>query len=473
MARLARSRSNYITKWLISLMLELVDPLIPVTEHLPISEDLQKVLGDIQHGAEERLEILKDQKHKLETGAQEEMKLVLGHIEKVEEEEVTKAERKETETGDTGDPLRKRRMTQSIAALTEARQRQMMAEQEQWWMELTQGRYGPRPRASASEGAPVRSTTVTSTTSTAMATVSSSMEAEQEVDLEEAMHSQGDEEEDGYGKKYKTTSEDRTDRNAARDKQREEKEHKEKERKTMEYAEQEIQNKIAEKQKQLSEQALLEKEEKAVEERRQRYKERKRQLEEKDKECLQRKATELEKQRERERKRKEMCKEKKKGKTCDKEEEEGAPMIDNVDKDKDYDPDDDPEADFVAEDQDIEDEDTFKVEKHIHAINIVEACDYLVTMRRYMHAFEKIVCRGKLDVPREYKKLIHFVKLMIDKLGAYSPIESGDVDAVYDMIVDPQCIAWRHALHGTKTGNSKEILRVEEKRWKAERSIEQ
>ena len=59
---------------------------------------------------------------------------------------------------------------------------------------------------------------------------------------------------------------------------------------------------------------------------------------------------------------------------------------------------------------------------------------------------------------------------MIDKLGAYSP---RDVDAVYDTIVDPQCIAWRRALHGTKMGNSKEILRVEEKHWKAERSIEQ
>ena len=28
-------------------------------------------------------------------------------------------------------------------------------------------------------------------------------------------------------------------------------------------------------------------------------------------------------------------------------------------------------------------------------------------------------------------------------------------------------------MHGTKTGNSKEILRVEEKRWKVERSIEE
>ena len=120
-------------------------------------------------------------------------------------------------------------------------------------------------------------------------------------------------------------------------------------------------------------------------------------------------------------------------------------MIDDVDKDKDYDPDEDPEAYFVAKDQDIEDDDTFEVEKHVHAVNIVEAGDYLVAMRRYMEAFERIIHRGKSDVPREYKKLIHFMKLMIDKLGVYSPIEAGDVDAVYDMIVDPKCVAWWRA----------------------------
>ena len=37
-------------------------------------------------------------------------------------------------------------------------------------------------------------------------------------------------------------------------------------------------------------------------------------------------------------------------------------MIDDVDKDIDYDPNDDPEAQFVVEDQSIEDEDTFEVE---------------------------------------------------------------------------------------------------------------
>ena len=69
--------------------------------------------------------------------------------------------------------------------------------------------------------------------------------------------------------------------------------------------------------------------------------------------------------------------------------------------------------------------------------------------------------------------MIKFVKLMIEKLGAYSPIEAADTEAVFETVVDPQCIVWRRALHGTKTGNSKEILRVKEKRWKVERSVEE
>ena len=231
----------------------------------------------------------------------------------------------------------------------------------------------------------------------------------------------------------------------------------------MRYAELQLQKEVEEKQKQLSEQALLEEEEKVVEERR-------RKTEERQKAWLERKVTELEKQRECEKERREKCKRKHKERT---EEEEEKEMIDNTDKDKDYDPDKDPEAEFMVEDQEMDDKDTFEVEKHVHAVNFDEAGEYLVAMNRYMEAFAKIVLRGKEDVAREYKKLIKFVKLMIEELGAYSPIEAADMDAVFDTIVDPQCIAWRRALHGTKTGNSKEILRVEEKRWKVERSIEE
>ena len=235
-------------------------------------------------------------------------------------------------------------------------------------------------------------------------------------------------------------SKDRTDRSVARAKQKEACEKQEQERAAMRYAELQLQKEVEEKQKQLSEQALLEEEEKAVEERR-------RKTEEKQKARLERKATELEKQRECEKERREKRKRKCKERT---EEEEEKEMIDDTDKDKDYDPDKDPEAEFMVEDQEMDDEDMFEVEKHVHAVNFDEAGEYLMAMNWYMEAFAKIIRRGKEDVAREYKKLIKFVKLMIEELGAYSPIEAADTDAVFDTIIDPQCIAWRRALHGTE-----------------------
>ena len=58
---------------------------------------------------------------------------------------------------------------------------------------------------------------------------------------------------------------------------------------------------------------------------------------------------------------------------------------------KDYNPDDDPEAEFVVEDQEMNDEDTFEVEKNVHALNFEEARDYLVAMNQCMEAFSRIV----------------------------------------------------------------------------------
>ena len=51
-----------------------------------------------------------------------------------------------------------------------------------------------------------------------------------QVDLEAVMLSQGDDDDDVYGKKYHMTPEDRTDRSAARAKQKEDGEKQEKER---------------------------------------------------------------------------------------------------------------------------------------------------------------------------------------------------------------------------------------------------
>ena len=279
---------------------------------------------------------------------------------------------------------------------------------------------GKKSTASASLGAPpeaVETTTETAAASSlgaegkAPAVVTLTTEGDT-VDLEAAMLSQGDDDDDVYGKKYLTTPEDRTGRSAARAKQKEDQERHEQEHKALQYAEVQLRKEVEERCKQEAQQALLEEEEKGVEERR-------KLSEQKQKARLGRTATELQKQKERERERLEKHKKKK----CDdKIDEEEEAMIDDTNKDKDYNPDDDPEADFVVEDQDMDDEDMFKVEKHVHALNFEEAGDYLVSMNRYMEAFSKIVRRGKEDVAREYKKLIKFVKLMIEKLGAYSPI---------------------------------------------------
>ena len=451
-ARLVRSRPNISIKMrILSLILDIVEPPTPGTKQPPISEDLQKALGDIERGAEKRIEILRGRKRKVEAKSKEEMKLVVGHIELVEKKKLAEEE-KDDGDGEQDRPP-KRRATQSVESAQEERRKRFMADQEQRWLELTGGRYGPRPKpkASASLGAPVQTMTT--------AAASSAKERAEEIDL--GVEKQGqEEEEDGYGRKYKTTSEDRTDRGAARAKQREEREKKEQEKKAMEYAEQQLQQQIEAQQKQVSEEALLAEEEKAVEERR-------KQMEERQRKRLERKVAEREKQKERKRLRKEKSSEKAKAKGDEEEEEEQ--MVDDPVKDKDY----NPEVEFEAEDQDIDEEDTFEIEKHVHALNFEEAGEYLVAMNRYMKAFEKIVRRGKEDVKREYKKLIKFVKLMVEKLGVYSPIEVADTEAVLETIIDPQCVAWKRALHGMRTGSSKEIQRVEEKRWKVERMDEE
>ena len=93
--------------------------------------------------------------------------------------------------------------------------------QEQWSMGLTEGCNSST--ASASLSAPSEMTTTSTVMSTVSsvgsqdmetATISSTMEGDT-VDLEAAMLSQGDKDDDKYGKKYRTMPEDRTGRSAA------------------------------------------------------------------------------------------------------------------------------------------------------------------------------------------------------------------------------------------------------------------
>ena len=71
-------------------MLYCVDPTEQPVAHPVMSADLQAVLGAIQRGAEQWLEVLKDKKHQLEA-SDTKLKLV-GHVELDEKGELLKIE---------------------------------------------------------------------------------------------------------------------------------------------------------------------------------------------------------------------------------------------------------------------------------------------------------------------------------------------------------------------------------------------
>ena len=61
---------------------------------------------------------------------------------------------------------------------------------------------------------------------------------------------------------------------------------------------------------------------------------------------------------------------------------------------------------------------------------------------------------------------------MVLSNGCYGPIERADKEAVFKTIVDPSCTAWQRAMHGAKTGNSKDLQCIEEMRIKVQKSME-
>ena len=200
-------------------MLCCIDPPVPFTAHALMSPDLQAALGAIHRGAEEWLEILKDKKRQLKKGEVETKAVLIGHVEVDEGDEPLKkeAEGGEPDDGMEGEIPHKRRVTQSIVALKDVKRKENITKQEQQWIELTEGRKSST--ASASLGVPTEMTTISTMTSTmssigaestASATISSTAEGELVVIEAATLMSQGDEDDDTYGKKYRTTSEDRT-----------------------------------------------------------------------------------------------------------------------------------------------------------------------------------------------------------------------------------------------------------------------
>ena len=83
--------------------------------------------------------------------------------------------------------------------------------------------------------------------------------------------------------------------------------------------------------------------------------------------------------------------------------------LDDEDKDPDYNPTKDPEQEFEEEDTYLDDEETFEIEKHVHAINLQEAGDYVVEICCFVSCFAKVVQKAKTDIAREYRKLIHYM----------------------------------------------------------------
>ena len=61
---------------------------------------------------------------------------------------------------------------------------------------------------------------------------------------------------------------------------------------------------------------------------------------------------------------------------------------------------------------------------------------------------------------------------MVLKIGCYGPIEHADEEALFKTIIDPSCTAWRRAMHGAKTGNSKDLQQIEEARIRKQKTVE-
>ena len=91
--------------------------------------------------------------------------------------------------------------------------------------------------------------------------------------------------------------------------------------------------------------------------------------------------------------------------------------INDPDKDPDYQPEKDPEQDFITEDAELDEEDTFDIEKHVHAINLQEAGDYVVEIHHFVTCFGKVVRKSRADVAHEYRKLKHYMHEMVLKIG--------------------------------------------------------
>ena len=348
----------------------------------------------------------------------------------------------------SGSSKRKARSTPSINRMKEERKQAKIKEQERRWKEATTKGLGEIP--------------------TEELDLEDTMLSQEESDKQQAAKKEKMEEKEGYGKVYTKTHKKRAEQSLTRAERREQEEkHKRQEAERKE--DQEAADRMAQdKAKCIIERAQLEEEELAVQKRIEHKWKIQEMAEEKEKETeaaegsTQGKVSATSKKQWKEH----LGLKAKKHKRKEIEEEEYS-EVDDEDKDPDYQPEDDLKKDFIVEDAELDEEETLEIEKHMHAINLQEAGDYIVEIRRFVACFGKVVRKAKGDVAHKYRKLIHFMREMVMKINAYGPVEHVDEEAVYKMIIDPTCMAWCRAMHGAKTGNSKAIQRIEEKHPKS------
>ena len=485
-----------------------------------MNPDLEKALGEIERGAERRLRARQKQLAQI----QQEMtskQAAATHAEETEEPDIEEVNpeaqsggvkeagaKKATEQVDTTvteednpEVPPPRRKTQSIAALKKARTEVKRKEQQRRWDEATKWRRATdvalgdvdlekeREKAEEAETA----VTVAEEVKTAVTTTAGS--ARTVLTMTTASSSTQVVTAEVYARPYAKTTESRGERSMARS---EKKEAMEKEAMIQRQKDEEdriVREREAAEQRKVIEKALLEEEEKAQVEvlRKLRGKTEKR----KQRDTVEgepKKSGKEEKSSEREASKDESEKQKKGdenvSKTEPKKHDKGAKksaereakkrkyMAEEEERyadDEELDPDFDPEKEVIEEDdmviEEDDEEDTFEVHKHSHALNFAEAGEFVVWVRATLNELQRAVKRGK-EMAKHYRQFVSVLKDAIIRMGSWGPMEGADVDAVVKTIVDVNCTAWKKAMLGVKTGNSKTIMEIEEKREGVIRIIE-
>ena len=459
-----------------------------------MSPALEQALSEIERGAVERLEVLRKKKELAQKGEAltGTVQQVIGVVEKIEEETIEgKLEQKEGEqlekevgggvpvegqpsvageTGDGGpkskvqevtdaaktkhseDTEKKPRSTPSISKLKEERKKAKIKEQEKRWSEATSKGLGEIPI----EGLDLEV----------------AMLSPEESEKQQTAEKEKTAEKEGYGKVYTKTQEKRAERTLSRAVKREQVEKRKRQEAALEEAQEATDRMAQDEAQRIIERAQLEEEELSIQKKMERRRKRKDMEDQKETEAEGEGSKATVSATTKKKWKEDLGLKARKRRRDEDAEEEEVGEVDDEDKDPDYDPAGDPEQEFVLEDTELDEEETFEIEKHVHAVNLQEAGDYVVEIRRFVKSFGQVVRKAKGNVGREYRKLIHYLREMALKINAYGPIEYADEEAVYKTIVDPMCTAWCRAMHGVKTGNSKDIQRIEEKRLKVQRSIE-